>query len=133
MAASFSELDPLVGVGLIDRDDLRHFRVVKSYLKMQRASSHCHALVRLSARNSVKPHPGVHGIFIFRPSRSASPAIHLGHLIPPPRPRSAHFPRATDLGGKLAAPSTPEAYGKFVQAETVRWAKMIRDANINLD
>ena len=41
--------------------------------------------------------------------------------------------RVTDLGGELAAPSTPEAYGKFVQAETVRWAKVIRDANIKLD
>ena len=41
--------------------------------------------------------------------------------------------RVTDLGGELAAPSTPEAYGRFVQAETVRWAKVIRDANIKLD
>src|ERR1019366_46451 len=27
MAASFSEFDPLVRVGLIDRDDFRHFRI----------------------------------------------------------------------------------------------------------
>ena len=50
----------------------------------------------------------------------------------------AHVPgdfikRVTDLGGELAAPSTPEAYDKFVQAETVHWAKVIRDANIKLD
>jgi hypothetical protein len=41
--------------------------------------------------------------------------------------------RVTDLGSELAAPSTPEAYGKFVQAEAVRWAKVIRDANIKLE
>ena len=41
--------------------------------------------------------------------------------------------RVTDLGRELAAPSIREAYDKFVQAETVRWAKVIRDANIKLD
>src|SRR3990170_2516198 len=40
MATSFSEFEPLVRVGLIDRNDFRHFRIVKRYLKMQRASSH---------------------------------------------------------------------------------------------
>jgi tripartite-type tricarboxylate transporter receptor subunit TctC len=35
--------------------------------------------------------------------------------------------------GATTAPSTPEQYGKFFDAEMTRWAKVIKDAHIKLD
>jgi tripartite-type tricarboxylate transporter receptor subunit TctC len=35
--------------------------------------------------------------------------------------------------GGIARPSTPEQYGKFFDAEMTRWAKVIKDAKIELD
>lgn len=41
--------------------------------------------------------------------------------------------KVADLGGELAPPNTAGEYAKFVQNETARWAKVIRDANIKVD
>ena len=35
--------------------------------------------------------------------------------------------------GATAAPSTPEQYNKFFQAEMTKWAKVIKDGNIKID
>ena len=40
--------------------------------------------------------------------------------------------RLVSVGG-IAAPNTPEQYGKFFQSEMVRWDKIIKDANIRID
>lgn len=40
--------------------------------------------------------------------------------------------RLFNVGG-VAAPNTPEQYGKFFQSEMTRWAKIIKDANIRID
>jgi tripartite-type tricarboxylate transporter receptor subunit TctC len=41
--------------------------------------------------------------------------------------------RVSEMGAKLADPNTPAEYGRFVQTETARWAKLIREANIKID
>lgn len=41
--------------------------------------------------------------------------------------------KVAELGGELAPPNTPAEYTKFVQNETVRWSKVIRDANIKAE
>lgn len=41
--------------------------------------------------------------------------------------------KVADLGGELAPPNTAAEYAKFVQSETARWAKVIRDANIKVE
>ncbi|MGH8810146.1 MAG: tripartite tricarboxylate transporter substrate binding protein [Noviherbaspirillum sp.] len=35
--------------------------------------------------------------------------------------------------GAEAAPSTPEQYGKFFQAEMAKWSKLVKEANIRID
>lgn len=35
--------------------------------------------------------------------------------------------------GVTPTPSTPEAFGQYMQSETARWAKVVRDAGIKLD
>lgn len=40
--------------------------------------------------------------------------------------------RLANVGGDVR-PTTPEQYGKFFDSEMVRWAKVIKDANIRLD
>jgi len=40
--------------------------------------------------------------------------------------------RLLDLGG-VPMPTTPEAFGKFVAAETEKWAKVVRAANIKVE
>ena len=41
--------------------------------------------------------------------------------------------KVTDIGGELAPPNTPAEYTRFVQNETARWSKVIREANIKAE
>ena len=41
--------------------------------------------------------------------------------------------KVTDIGGELAPPNTSTDYAKFVQSETARWSKLIREANIKAE
>jgi tripartite-type tricarboxylate transporter receptor subunit TctC len=35
--------------------------------------------------------------------------------------------------GIIATPSSPEAFAAYMQAETKKWAKVVKDANIKTD